>query len=91
MSGVEHKKISCVRHTFVTLMLKKKIVSVISVNELAGLLGHAKPKTTFEHYASVIDSRKVNLGKDFSLVRYSFGQRSFKRPKIGTFAKKVQR
>lgn len=67
-AGVKHKKISCVRHTFATLMLKENIVSI---NELAGLLGHAKPKTTLDHYASVIDSKRVNLGPDFSLVRYN--------------------
>ena len=67
-AGVKHKKLSSVRHTFATLMLKEKIVSI---NELAGLLGHSKPKITFEHYASVIDSKKVQLGQDFSLVSYN--------------------
>ncbi len=48
------------RHTFATLMLQDKIVSI---NELAGLLGHNKASTTLEYYASVIDS----VGSNFSL------------------------
>lgn len=67
-SGVVHHKMSCTRHTFATLMLKENIVSI---NELAGLLGHSKAKTTLEHYASVIDGKDINLGDDFSLVRYN--------------------
>jgi len=55
---------SCTRHTFATLMLKEKIVSI---NELSGLLGHAKAKTTLESYASVIKADKINLGSNFSL------------------------
>ncbi len=48
-------------------MLQDKIVSI---NELAGLLGHSSPKITLEHYASIIDGKNINLGKDFSLFRY---------------------
>lgn len=63
-SGVEHKKLSSTRHTFATLMLKENIVSI---NELAGLLGHSRAKTTLEHYASVIQAKNIDLGVDFSL------------------------
>lgn len=45
-------------------MLKENIVSI---NELAGLLGHSSPKVTLEHYASVIQSKNINLGANFSL------------------------
>jgi len=45
-------------------MLKDNIVSI---NALAGLLGHSSPKVTLEHYASVIESKSVDLGSDFSL------------------------
>lgn len=58
------KKLSCTRHTFATLMLQEHIVSI---NELAGLLGHSKAKTTLEHYASVIETKNINFGKSFSL------------------------
>lgn len=61
---VPRYKMSCTRHTFATLMLKEKIVSI---NELSGLLGHSKAKTTLESYASVIKSDKINLGSNFSL------------------------
>jgi len=67
-SQVTRHKMSCTRHTFATLMLKEKIVSI---NELAGLLGHAKAKTTLESYASVIKADKINLGENFSLVSYN--------------------
>ena len=45
-------------------MLKENIVSI---NELAGLLGHSSPKVTLEHYASVIESKNIDLGVNFSL------------------------
>lgn len=63
-SGFKHKKLYCTRHTFATLMLQEKVVSI---NELAGLLGHSSPKVTLAHYASIIDPMLINLGKDFSL------------------------
>jgi len=47
-------------------MLQDKIVSI---NELAGLLGHASAKTTLDRYAGVIDANLVDLGSDFSLFR----------------------
>lgn len=61
---VERYKLYSTRHTFATLMLKENIVSI---NELAGLLGHSSPKVTLEHYASVIQSKNINLGANFSL------------------------
>ena len=63
-SGVRKLKMYCTRHTFATLMLKEKIVSI---NELAGLLGHSSPKITLEHYASVINTKNIDLGANFSL------------------------
>lgn len=57
-------KLYSTRHTFATLMLKENIVSI---NELAGLLGHSSPKVTLEHYASVIQSKNIDLGVNFSL------------------------
>ncbi|HBM35219.1 MAG TPA: hypothetical protein DDZ71_02800 [Sulfuricurvum sp.] len=58
------RKLYSARHTFATLMLQNGIVSI---NELAGLLGHSSPKITLAHYASVIDARKIDLGRDFNL------------------------
>ena len=49
-------------------MLKENIVSI---NELAGLLGHSSPKVTLTHYASVIDAKSINLGTNFSLFRHN--------------------
>ena len=66
-ANVKHRKISSTRHTFATLMLKDNIVSI---NELSGLLGHSSPKVTLTHYASVIETSSINLGKDFVLFRH---------------------
>jgi len=63
-ASVEKHKLSSTRHTFATLMLKDNIVSI---GELAGLLGHSSPKVTLEHYASVIEAKNVDLGANFSL------------------------
>jgi integrase len=63
-SGVDYKKLYSTRHTFATLMLQD---NVVSINELAGLLGHSSPKVTLTHYASVVNPKLINLGKNFSL------------------------
>lgn len=63
-AGVEKLRLYCTRHTYATLMLRDKIVSI---NELAGLLGHSSAKTTLDKYASVIDPDSLNLDSDFSL------------------------
>ena len=63
-SDVPYHKLYSTRHTFATLMLQENIVSI---NELAGLLGHSSPKVTLEHYASVIQSKNIDLGVNFSL------------------------
>jgi hypothetical protein len=39
----------------------------VSINELAGLLGHSTPKVTLAHYASVIDAKTIDLGRNFDL------------------------
>ena len=70
LCNLEHKKISCTRHTFATHMLRD---SVVSINELSGLLGHSSPKVTLMHYASVIDSTEVDLGNDFNLFGNKMG------------------
>lgn len=63
-SNLEHKKLSCTRHTYATHMLKD---GVVSINELSGLLGHSSAKVTLTHYASVIDSIGIDLGSNFNL------------------------
>ena len=63
-SKVEHKKLSCTRHTYATHMLKD---GVVSINELSGLLGHNSAKVTLTHYESVIDSIEIDLGSNFNL------------------------
>ncbi|MFA6191838.1 MAG: hypothetical protein WC665_05745 [Sulfurimonas sp.] len=45
--------------------------NIVSINELAGLLGHSSPKVTLEHYTSVIESKNIDFGVNFSL----FGHR----------------
>ena len=62
--GLAKYKLYSTRHTFATLMLKENIVSI---NELAGLLGHSSPKVTLEHYASIIKPDAVNFTSDFNL------------------------
>jgi len=64
VAGLPRYKLYSTRHTFATLMLRENIVSI---NELAGLLGHSSPKITLEHYASVIQSKNIDLGVNFSL------------------------
>lgn len=64
LANVKKLKLYSTRHTYATLMLQKKIVSI---NELAGLLGHSSAKTTLDRYASVIDTEIVNLDSNFSL------------------------
>ena len=63
-AGVVKHKLYATRHTFATMMLRENIVSL---NELAGLLGHSNPKITLEHYASVIQTKNIDLGANFSL------------------------
>ena len=70
-SNLEHKKLYCTRHTFATIMLQNNIVSI---NELAGLLGHSSPKVTLTHYASIIKAEMVDLGKDFTLFGTKLAQ-----------------
>lgn len=69
-AGVNKHKLYATRHTFATLMLQENIVSI---NELAGLLGHSSPKVTLAHYASVIDAKNIDLGKNFSLFGHNMG------------------
>ena len=49
------------------MMLQENIVSI---NELADLLGHSSPIITPEHYSSIIEPRNIALGTDFSLFRH---------------------
>ena len=63
-TNIKHRKLSSTRHTYATLMLKNKLVSL---NELSGLLGHSSPRVTLTYYASVIKAEEVNLGIDFNL------------------------
>lgn len=62
--GFEKRKLYNTRHTFATIMLQDRIVSI---NELAGLLGHSTPKITLSHYASVIEAKTIDLGFNFDL------------------------
>lgn len=45
--------------------------NIVSINELAGLLGHSSPKVTLAHYASVIDAKNIDLGHNFSLFGHN--------------------
>lgn len=65
-ADVPRHKLYSTRHTFATLMLQD---NVVSINELAGLLGHSSPKITLEHYASVIESKDISFVQGFSLFR----------------------
>ena len=65
---VPRYKLYSTRHTFATLMLKENIVSI---NELAGLLGHSSPKVTLEHYASIIKPDTVSFKSDFNLYGHN--------------------
>jgi len=63
-ANVKKIRLYCTRHTYATHMLTNKIVSI---NELAGLLGHASVKTTLDKYASVISSETLDFDSEFSL------------------------
>jgi len=76
-AGVEKNKLYSTRHTFATLMLQENIVSI---NELAGLLGHSSPKVTLAHYASVIDAKNIDLGSNFSLFSHNMGTMKMNEP-----------
>lgn len=67
-AGVKKHKLYSTRHTFATLMLQE---SIVSINELSGLLGHSSPKVTLAHYASVIESKNIDLGSNFALFRHN--------------------
>jgi integrase len=57
-NDISHRGISNCRHTFATHLLRDGIVSI---NELSGLLGHARVSTTLNKYASVIDSADTQV------------------------------
>lgn len=61
---IEYRKMYSCRHTYATIMLQDGIVSL---NELAGLLGHSTPAITLSYYASVIEAKTIKLDKDFDL------------------------
>lgn len=67
-ADVPKYKLYSTRHTFATLMMRENIVSI---NELAGLLGHSSPKVTLEYYASVIQAKEIKFEADFSLFRHN--------------------
>lgn len=56
------KKLYSTRHTFATTMLLDKHMSL---NEIAGILGHTTPKTTLSHYASIINAESITLCQSF--------------------------
>lgn len=60
--GLQKRKLYSTRHTFATTML---LDNLMSLNELAGILGHTTPKTTLAHYASIINAESITLGKNF--------------------------
>lgn len=64
LAKVKKIRMYCTRHTFATLMLNDNI---LSINELAGILGHSSVKTTLDKYASVINANTIDLGYNFSL------------------------
>lgn len=63
-AGVKTIRLYATRHTFATIMLQE---SIVSINELATLLGHSNPKVTLTHYAGVIKAKDIDFGRDFSL------------------------
>lgn len=64
LANLKRLRLYCTRHTFSTLMLQDKI---LSINELAGVLGHSSVKTTLDKYASVISPDSVTIDSNFSL------------------------
>ena len=64
LSGVAKLRLYCTRHTFATLMLQDKVVSI---NELAGILGHSSVKTTLDKYAGTISPDAIKIDGNFSL------------------------
>lgn len=63
-AGVKHLRLYCTRHTFATTVLKDNL---LSINELAGVLGHNSAKTTLDKYASVINPKELKIGDNNGL------------------------
>lgn len=70
IAKVKKLRIYCTRHTFATLIIQDKVVSI---NELAGILGHSSVKTTLDKYASVIEPESVKIDSGFSLFGDDMG------------------
>jgi len=66
-NGISHRGISNCRHTFATHLLRD---SIVSINELSGILGHARVSTTLNKYASVIDSADTQVAQ--KLVSFNY-------------------
>ena len=64
IAKVKRLRLYCTRHTFATTMLQDEVVSI---NELAGLLGHSSVKTTLDTYSAVIKPNTIEIGRDFDI------------------------
>lgn len=62
LCGLKRRIPYSTRHTFATIML---LDGHMSLNELAGILGHTTPKTTLSNYASIINAESIKLGANF--------------------------
>lgn len=66
--NIKKRRLYSTRHTYATHLLQSGIVTI---NELAGLLGHSSPKITLAHYASVIKPDAIYFGDDFDLFGHN--------------------
>lgn len=67
LSSIKHRGIKNTRHTFATHILKD---NTVTINELSGLLGHAKVSTTLSFYASVINGNNIEVKKKLNSFCY---------------------
>lgn len=61
-AGVEYRKIYATRHTFITSMLKSGMVSVL---ELAQMVGHANTEPIIKNYARYIKGEHLKIDRGF--------------------------
>ena len=61
-AGVEYRKVYSTRHTFITTMLKSGMVSVL---ELAQMVGHANSEPIIKNYARFIKGEHLKIDRGF--------------------------
>lgn len=62
-AGVEYRKVYATRHTFITTMLKSGMVSIL---ELAQMVGHSNTEPIIKNYARFIEGEHLKIDRGFN-------------------------